>query len=194
MTNATRCLHYVLAVAGLIVLVATAACSGPAQTTSATSAATNPPAAATFADPFAYCASVRNVDRPDSRYVGVSVPDSVINGYLQAAGLTSSTEPMDQLRRSTLWRCMDGNVYVCSVGANLPCDSKADTNTTPSAAMEYYCTTNPDSDFIPMSVTGHTTVYNWYCANTSPQTNGQIDQVDPRGFLKRIWYPIQPSP
>ena len=68
----------------------------------------------TYDDPFAYCAAVGTQDAPDARYTGEAVPDSVISGYLQAAGLSGSTEPIDVLRQSTTWRCMDGSVMCCA--------------------------------------------------------------------------------
>ena len=148
---------------------------------------------ASFSDPFAYCAAAGTVDDPDARYTGEKIPDQVINGFKQAAGLQSSTEPMDMLRQTTIWRCMGGKVYACNYGANLPCDSKADTDKTPTQAMQDYCKANPDSDFIPMSVTGHSTIYGWACAKDAPQVLDQIGKVDAAGYLQQIWYPIQPA-
>jgi len=148
----------------------------------------------TFADPFAYCAAVGRVDAPDARYSGPQVPDRIINGFKKAAGLEASTEPMDMFRTTTIWRCMEGKVYACNFGANLPCDSKANTDRTPSQAMADYCTANPNSDVIPTSVTGHDTIYSWHCAKDSPQVLEQIGQVDAAGYPAQIWYPIEPGP
>ncbi len=155
--------------------------------------ATNTPAAAAFTDPFAYCAAVGTLDKPDSRYAGTPVPDAVINGFKKAAGLEASTEPMDMMRKSTIWRCMGGKVYACNFGANLPCDSKANTDKTPTQAMGEYCTANPNSDFIPMSVTGHDTVYSWHCVNNTAGVLDQTSQVDAAGYIQQIWYPIEPG-
>jgi hypothetical protein len=188
---------------GLLLISITAACSSAAQTPrptstamifTATIAATNMPTVETFTDPFAYCASVGTVDAPDTRYTGTQIPDEIINGFKRAAGLEASTEPIDLLRRSTIWRCMDGKVYACNFGTNLPCDSKANTDRTPSPAMGDYCKANPNSDVIPMSVTGHATIYSWRCINDNPEILDQIDQVDAEGYLERIWYAIKPSP
>ncbi len=154
---------------------------------------TGTPAPTTFTDPFLYCASVGTVDTPDARYVGTPVPDAIINGFKQAAGLQSSTEPLDAFRKTTIWRCMGGKVVVCNFGANLPCDSKANIDKTPSPELSDFCKANPDSDIIPMSVTGHDTVYNWRCTNGSPEILSQIDQADAQGYLQRIWYPIEPG-
>lgn len=146
--------------------------------------------AASFTDPFAYCAAVGTIDKPDARYTGPAVPDTVINGFKKAAGLESSTEPMEVLRQTTTWRCMDSKVYACNVGANLPCDAKANTDKTPSQALIDFCKANPDAQIIPMSVTGHETIYSWRCAKENPQVDQQIAHVDQAGYVQEIWYPI----
>jgi hypothetical protein len=137
-------------------------------------ATTTPSSTSTRAlsDPFAYCTAVGTVDSPGNPYVGPKTPDAVVMGFKAAAGLESSTEPMDVLRQTTVWRCMGGKVYACNFGANLPCDSKADTS----------------------SVTGHATIYSWHCVGRGAATLEQIDQADAAGYLKRIWYQIAPSP
>ncbi len=142
----------------------------------------------TYDDPFAYCAAVGTLDTPDARYTGAAVPDAIINGYLLAAGLTGSTEPLDVLRQTTTWRCMDGSVMACNYCANLPCDAKANTDSTPTQAMNDYCAQNPGSDFIPMSVTGHETIYNWSCDGGTALAGEAIAQPDAAGFLVNIWY------
>ncbi len=149
-------------------------------------------AAAQHADPFAYCAAVGTVDRPDSRWTGPPVPDAVIEGLIRAAGLPGDV-PRDQLRRSTFWRCMDGKVYACFVGANLPCQAKADTRRIPTAAMWRFCRANPGADNIPAVVTGRATVYQWRCTGRRPTIVRQVDAPDARGFLRRIWYRITPQ-
>jgi putative hemolysin len=88
---------------------------------------------------------------------------------------------------------MDSQVYACNFGANLPCDSKANTDKTPSQAMGDYCKANPDSEFIPMSVTGHTTIYSWHCVKDAAELLEQIAEVDAAGYLAEIWYPIAPG-
>jgi hypothetical protein len=194
MIDRSRVIRQFLGAARLLLLITATACSSPVQPSSATLPTTSAPTASAFTDPFAYCAAVGTVDTPGPHYTGTPVPDSVINGFKQAAGLTSSTETLDQLRQSTIWRCMDGKVYACNFGADLPCDSKADTNSTPSPYVEGYCKVKPNSDFIPKSVTGHATVYSWRCINGTAQAGSPVSPIDGRGFLQSIWYPIQPSP
>lgn len=147
----------------------------------------------TYSDPFTYCAAVGTIDTPDARYTGPQISDEIINDYKIAAGLETSTEPMEMFRKTTIWRCMDNQVYACNFGANLPCNSKANVNKTPSPEMSDYCKANQDSDFIPMSFTGHSTIYSWHCVKDTPELLDQIEKVDAAGYLAQIWYPLQPN-
>ncbi len=184
-----------LLASSLVLLIAASACAMPAAASLPTPTA--PVVAQTvqgYMDPFAYCAAVKTIDAPDTRYMGPAVPDSVLNGFKMAAGLQASSEPTDTFRHSTIWRCMQGRVYACNYGANLPCDAKADTNKDPTPAMLDFCNNNPDSDVIPMAVVGHATIYDWRCKGRAAEIRSQIDLPDPRGYLSRIWYPLPASP
>ena len=147
----------------------------------------------TYSDPFSYCAAIGTIDTPDARYTGPKISDEIINGFIAAAGLEASTEPMEIFKQTTIWRCMDSQVFVCNFGANLPCSSKANIDKTPSPEMQDYCKANPDSDFIPMSVTGHETIYSWHCIKDAPELLEQIAQVDAAGYLANMWYRIAPG-
>jgi hypothetical protein len=159
----------------------------PAPTTAAPAAQ-----AASYADPFSYCAAVGTIDIPDSRYTGPAIPDSVAQGLKNASG-ASADAPLDIFKNGTYWRCMDGKVYACFVGANLPCDSKASTDKTPTSAEADYCKTNPNSDFIPAAVTGHNTIYAWRCKDDTPAIDKQVFHVDSQGYIQEIWYQINPQ-
>ena len=149
---------------------------------------------ATYTDPFAYCSAVGTINAPDARYTGAPVPAGIIQGYLKAAGLENNGEPLELLQKSTIWRCMDASVYVCNFGANLPCDSKADTNKNATQPMQDFCKANPDAGSIPMSVTGHATIYSWGCVKDVPKLLAQNEQVDAAGYIARIWYKLPPAP
>ena len=142
----------------------------------------------TYSDPFAYCAAVGTVDAPDAQYVGVAMPDAIVQGMVQQ-GIVTADAPAD-FQKNAVWRCMDGRVRVCHFGANLPCQEKADTSQAPSAAMQEFCTANPESESIPAAVTGRATVYEWKCAAGKPQVVGQVFQVDPQGYLANFWYEL----
>ncbi len=148
--------------------------------------------AATFSDPFAYCAAVGTVDEPEARYVGPKTPDVVVKGVMKASG-ASADAPVELFARGTFWRCMDGKVYACFVGANLPCTSKADTSRTPTADEKDFCTANPNADVVPAVVTGRETVYEWRCKDGAPEIVRQVFTPDARGFISDFWYALSPN-
>jgi putative hemolysin len=154
-------------------------------------AGTCSPAAAgqsTYSDPFVYCAAVGTVDAPDAQYDGTAMPDAIVQAMIRQ-GIVTADAPAD-FQKNAVWRCMAGLVWVCHFGANLPCQEKADSSQVPSAAMQEFCTANPESESIPAAVTGRATVYEWKCAGGQPQVVSQVFQVDPRGYLADFWYEL----
>jgi hypothetical protein len=145
-----------------------------------------------FDDPFAYCAAVGTIDAPDARYTGPALPEAVARGLKAALDLPAEA-PLAPLLGNSIWRCMDGKVYGCTIGANLPCAEKADTRTEPSAAVTGFYRQNPGADVIPMVVTGRATVFEWRCAGEHPTIVRQFAEPDAAGYLANIWYPIAPS-
>jgi hypothetical protein len=145
-----------------------------------------------FDDPFANCAAVETIDAPDARYTGFRVPEAVARG-LKAAMHLPAEAPLGPLFRNSIWRCMDGKVYACTLGANLPCAEKADTRTEPSAPVTEFCRQNPGADVVPMVVTGQATVFASRCAGEHPAIIRQFPQPDVAGYLANIWYAIEPA-
>jgi hypothetical protein len=86
---------------------------------------------------------------------------------------------------TTYYRCAGGRVLLCSVGANLPC-GKANTAKTLPAATQW-CDTHPNSDFIPMVVTGHDTLYSWRCIGHAAHAGAVVGKLDARGFFAEYW-------
>ena len=128
------------------------------------------------------------IDAPDAAYTGPQVPESVANG-LQVA-LNAPETPLSVLEGGSSWRCMNGDVYACFIGANLPCDARANTDRTPTQDETDFCQQNPDSEFIPAVVTGRETVFEWRCREGTPEIVRQVFQPDAQGFLSEIWYKI----
>jgi hypothetical protein len=147
---------------------------------------------ATFTNPFAYCAALRTIDAPDSRYTGPKVPDVVAQGLKKAFGAPADA-PLDPFLHHTFCRCMDGQVYACTVGANLPCQERADVSQRPTQGMTHFCQDKPHAEVIPAVVTGRATVYEWKCTNGAPEIMRQFAQPDARGFLSHIWYAVSPD-
>jgi putative hemolysin len=150
---------------------------------------TPPPAESQYDDPFAYCAAVGTVDAPDARYNGPATPDSVIEGLIEQ-GVVSADAPAEYLTEATVWRCMDGQVWACTIGANLPCHEKADMSEDPTEAMKEFCEANPTADGIPAAVTGRATVYQWTCKAGEPEVVRQVFHADPQGYLAEFWYEL----
>jgi len=142
-------------------------------------------------DPGVAQATVGTVNTPGSDYVGSQVPESVAQGLRKAVNAPDT--PIDVLQNGSFWRCMDGSVYACFVGANLPCEAKANTDRTPTQEEINYCQQNPNSDSIPAVVTGRETVYEWHCLDGVPDIEKQLSQPDAQGVFSDIWYKISPK-
>jgi hypothetical protein len=138
----------------------------------------------TYADPFAYCAAVGTIDAPDARYAGPQTPDSVLPK--PAEGGAPPPFPAD----SVYWRCMDGKVYSCFVGANIPCWDKADTSTEPNTGMQSFCKDQPNAEVIPAVAAGRETIYEWRCKDGAPVMGKQVFQVDAQDFITAYWQEI----
>jgi hypothetical protein len=149
------------------------------------------PTPATHTDPFAYCTSVDTIDAPDASYTGPEVAVIIAEGLRKA--FNTPDTPLVVYMTGTSWRCMNGKVYACNMGANLPCEAKANTHRTPTQSENDFCQQNPDADVISMVVTGRDTVYEWRCNNGVPEIVRQFVQPDARGFLSNIWYEIHPN-
>ena len=145
----------------------------------------------TYTDPFAYCAAVGTVDVPDAPYDGPPLPDVVVQGMVRLDIVSADAPP--EFQKNAVWRCMDGQVWVCHFGANLPCQEKADTSQEATEEMQDFCQANPAADSIPAAVTGRATVYEWKCADGQPQVVRQLFQTDPQGYLADFWYELIPQ-
>jgi len=83
------------------------------------------------------------------------------------------------------FRCYQGTVMGCVVGANLNC-GKADAGRT-SAGGDEWCRANPNDQNIPMAATGHATVYEWRCSGTRAVPVRKFSPIDDRGFEVMNW-------
>jgi len=168
----------------LLLALLLAACSSSGDTN-------NQNSQKTFDNPFEYCKSAGTVDTPGPEYTGPKVPEIIAEKLKKEFGAPESA-PLDVFINGTSWRCMNGNVYACNVGANLPCQERGDYSKEPNDGMLNYCGENPSSDFIPMYASGRATVYEWKCNDGTPEIVKQIAETDEAGFIKNIWYEITP--
>ncbi len=121
-----------------------------------------PPAATTKA----FCAANPNDDNP-ARASATEVPPEV----KQAGG--------------NVWRCMDGRVLICNIGADgYPCQ-KMDPSLKPAKPVRDFCAAHPGSDFVPMYVLG-ASASTWRCDGATPRPL-KTQLLDERDFVKGAW-------
>lgn len=136
------------------------------------------------ADPFGYCAAIRNIDTPIG---GASPVPAALKPYLaRALGLPADSATVPE---SYYWRCMSGAVYVCAIGANIPCGAKAD-RARRNIGAEHYCRENPDATSVPAYATGHASIYSWSCSAGDAKPGRRLARVDHRGFRADFWYRV----
>lgn len=112
------------------------------------------------------------------------IPQSLVP---TAKRIFSLRMPDQQVLHSTVFRCAEGHVLVCSYGANLPC-GKANSDRDLSGA-EAWCRDHPNADLVPRFAIAWGNIYNWGCADGTRKVIAQIEDIDPRGFVARYWKP-----
>jgi hypothetical protein len=157
----------------------------------------NPQALAQISDARRYCAQVINDDAIRQ------LPRSLVLDAIKARNLDEASDPnsdgaratsqmskqdIDEYAESTVFRCMNGLVFVCNYGANIPCGGRADT-TRRMPEVDRYCRQNPNEEMVPMAVTGHSTIYTWACERGKPRITDE-QQLDQRGFSVLFWHPL----
>jgi hypothetical protein len=92
------------------------------------------------------------------------------------------------VRDAAYVRCVGAQLMGCYIGANIPCFKANTRRTLPGATA--WCRDNPGSKFIPMSATGHDTIYDWSCKGRSAVAGKAISTVDPKGYIAESWKEI----
>jgi hypothetical protein len=104
---------------------------------------------------------------------------------LEAEVARTFAVPVDAVRNGAFVRCAKDRLLACLVGANLNC-GKANPRRSLAGASEY-CRANPNADFIPMTATGHETIYAWRCAGKRAVAGRAVRAVDPDGYDAANW-------
>jgi hypothetical protein len=109
------------------------------------------------------------------------------------AGLMAAVSKAFQIddasvRDAAFVRCAGRKLMGCYVGANLDCD-KADTRRALPGATAW-CRENPGSAGIPMSATGHDTIYDWSCSGRRAVAGKAVMTLDPQGYIAENWKEI----
>jgi hypothetical protein len=138
-----------------------------------------------IADPFTYCAKAGTDDR-----VGLPAGEQaavLLEPYARAAFGVSPNVPL--AASSIFWRCMDTKVYVCAVGANLPCASRAN-QAKRNRGAQSFCREHPDAADVPAYAVGHDSVYEWRCTAGRAVRGAPVATIDRRGFRADIWHEL----
>jgi hypothetical protein len=154
--------------------------------TASTAAYAAPP----WTDPAPYCRAVGTIDAPDARYAGPAMPDWIAHALMRALHAPADA-PVSAFRHAA-WRCLDGAVLACAVGANIPCNEKADASRTPPEGATRYCAENRDAPVVPAYATGRSTVFDWRCTAGAPVIARQILNVDAAGYATAFWHRVTP--
>jgi hypothetical protein len=93
--------------------------------------------------------------------------------------------PAEMIEKGTVFRCMDGKIWLCNSGANLNCNKANVTRQLPGAAN--WCHENPNAATVPAAATGRDTIYNWTCSGTLARISKQAFHVDRRGYIRENW-------
>lgn len=108
------------------------------------------------------------------------VPPELVPAVAQSFQIDESTA-----RDAAFVRCAGPKLMACSVGANLNC-FKADTRRVSPGATAW-CRDNPGSTGVPMSATGHDTIYVWSCRGGRAVAGKPALKVDRQSYVADNW-------
>lgn len=91
----------------------------------------------------------------------------------------------DSRQTQAQYRCMNGKVMVCFVGANLPCTKMNAKRENPGA--DVFCRENPDAGSVPAYAIGHDSIHTYRCRSGKAEVTETTRQLDQRGFAKDLW-------
>jgi hypothetical protein len=106
-----------------------------------------------------------------------------IQAYCQRAKNTeaSGKDNLYPAQFPTMWRCMNGSVYICEIGASGRGCMKAGHSLAPTEGVRTWCRQNPNSDFVPGAYLSSAAI-TWRCQGTRPVVV-ETEGVDERGYV-----------
>ena len=138
----------------------------------------------TYKDPFDFCKALRNVDgtgtdgfMDDKRYVGPEAPSAILKAFEPNSG-------------PIVWRCMDGNVYGCILGASgRGCMKWWNVALKPTPTVKRFCANHPNSW---VANAENDTPWSWVCRGTTAviDTSVKKPSLDKRGYYVDAWKKI----
>jgi hypothetical protein len=134
---------------------------------------------------FQHCSSVRDDD--ELRGYDPSLREVTIEAFRKLAPNVKAET--DGFEAQAQYRCMDGKVMVCFVGANLPCAkiNRSEDNSGANAA----CIGASDGATVPAAAAGHDSAYAFICRGGRAVVDHQTWKLDKRGFAQAIWTAVR---
>lgn len=130
------------------------------------------------------CRQVRDDDT--LREYSPALRDETVQAFKKLFPDAKSVPADDELETQAIFRCMNGKVLVCAVGANLPCVKMNAARDNPGA--NEFCRQNPaDEDSVPAYAVGHDSVYSYKCRNGRAEVVEPTWDLDERGFARKLW-------
>lgn len=143
--------------------------------------------AASFAAPRSIASPARFCSRVVTDDMLRAIPQALVPAAERAFGLAAM--PARMIRQSTVFRCFERHVLLCTVGANLPCGKADIRNAMPAA--DAWCAEHAGAGSIPAFVVGHATIYDWKCDGAKAAVARAVLHVDRRGFVAEYWKPAR---
>jgi hypothetical protein len=113
-----------------------------------------------------------------------NVPAALMTAVAKAFGIDNAA-----VRDAAFVRCVGPKLMGCYIGANLDCFKAETRRALPGATA--WCRANPGSNIIPMSATGHDTIYEWSCNGRRAIAGKVAVTVDPQGYIADYWKEIR---
>jgi len=168
----------------LVAIITSSATAASATAKGATAEAAPATAkAAPAKDLYKLCRQMKNDDtiRPYSHELHGGTVKAFKTLFPDAKGAPEES----QLETQANYRCMNGKVLACFVGANLPCAKMNAQRDNPGA--DEFCKTNPNEGVVPAFATGHDAVYSYKCQNGKAVVIDAVWALDKRGFATKLW-------
>ncbi len=131
---------------------------------------------------FQHCVSVRDDD--SVRNYQPALREPTIKAFRQMFP-NARGEPASEFETQAQYRCMDGKVMVCFIGANLPCVRINTARDNPGA--DAFCKNASDEAPVAAYATGHDSAYSFKCGGGRAVIDQEIWKLDKRGFAEKIW-------
>ncbi|MBZ9601151.1 hypothetical protein [Phyllobacterium chamaecytisi] len=140
-------------------------------------------AAAPGPDLHQLCSEVRNDDT--IREYSHALYNGTVEAFKKLFPAATAAPDEAELKTQAQYRCMNGKIMVCFVGANLPCVKMNNARNNPGA--DEFCRQHQNEDNVPAFAIGHDAVFSYKCRSGRAEIVSSAWKLDERGFAKKLW-------